>query len=478
MPDELPHKKARATASTNGIPKARTVTVEEIEDVDMPFSSKPSPSVIKPAEVIEIDDEEPEIIPQEKSLSSTSNSMLGVNGFGTTSKLAPLNALKTSAPRVSSKLRYSFGADKEDTEEYSGKGKAKQQEKQSATNGLDLLSAAAVPNTPKLAAATLPSPSPFGAATAKPAGPSPFGTSSFFVTPSATLVSSYTTPPTLAPSPLVPPATRPVPKTTEETKNAIRVMAVYDLPVYNFDIARSSPGAGPSTLKAREAAKGIPVSSLPTFDFSAPVVAKQTTKAASGFDWAAAGMKKPAQTDEWACAECTLKNPASVKDKCNFCEAPRPGAAPAPAKGGFDWSAAGIKPPAATDEWTCAECTLKNSISAKDKCKWCESPRPGAAPIVPQSGFDWAAAGLKKPGATDEWECADCTLKNSMSVKDKCQYCEAPRPGATAAPVTTGFNWAAAGMKKPESSGGWTCSTCMVPNTATAKKCISCETDR
>ena len=45
----------------------------------------------------------------------------------------------------------------------------------------------------------------------------------------------------------------------------------------------------------------------------------------------------------------------------------------------------------------------------------------------------------------------------------KCAACEADKPGAAPAPKTAGFNWAAAGMKKPETTG-WICGTCMVSN--------------
>ncbi|KAL4266862.1 RanBP2-type domain-containing protein [Pleurotus pulmonarius] len=56
-----------------------------------------------------------------------------------------------------------------------------------------------------------------------------------------------------------------------------------------------------------------------------------------------------------------------------------------------------------------------------------------------------------------------------------------PAPSTTPAPATQGFNWAAAGMKPaaPKAGGGWTCSTCMLPNPATAvDKCTVCETPR
>ena len=63
-----------------------------------------------------------------------------------------------------------------------------------------------------------------------------------------------------------------------------------------------------------------------------------------------------------------------------------------------------MKPPAATDEWECAECTLKNSANVKEKCQWCDAKRPGAAPAATPAagGFDWAAAGIAEEGVVEE----------------------------------------------------------------------------
>ncbi|KAL1658501.1 Rangdp-Nup153znf34 complex [Schizophyllum commune] len=59
----------------------------------------------------------------------------------------------------------------------------------------------------------------------------------------------------------------------------------------------------------------------------------------------------------------------------------------------------------------------------------------------------------------------------------KCVACDELKPGAASdgAPKPVGgFNWAAAGMKKPETMG-WTCSTCMLPNKGEATQCVACE---
>jgi len=46
-------------------------------------------------------------------------------------------------------------------------------------------------------------------------------------------------------------------------------------------------------------------------------------------------------------------------------------------------------------------------------------------------------------------------------------------------PALNGFNWAAAGMKKPvDPEGTWECPSCMVKNKPDATQCIACETDK
>lgn len=110
-------------------------------------------------------------------------------------------------------------------------------------------------------------------------------------------------------------------------------------------------------------------------------------------------------------------------------------------------------------------------------------------PSVATGGFNWAAAGLRKPEVG--WECDVCMVSNKADAK-QCVSCETERPTAkvqssstvsapAAAPsskaaASTGFNWAAAGMQKPTEQ--WTCSVCMVGNPMSAKACLSCETEK
>ncbi|KAI0367029.1 hypothetical protein BV20DRAFT_1001365 [Pilatotrama ljubarskyi] len=168
---------------------------------------------------------------------------------------------------------------------------------------------------------------------------------------------------------------------TEKPKDARAIVAAMredELPKYDFTLPASSPGAGPSSLHAREVAKAAPVSSLPTFDFSkaASAPAAAAPSSSGGFNWEAAGMKPPPKPvgDAWSCSVCMLSNPADAH-KCTVCDAPKVDT-PKPPVQGFDWSKAGMKPPPkpAGDTWTCSVCMLSNPGGAA-KCTVCDSPR-------------------------------------------------------------------------------------------------------
>ena len=369
-------------------------------------------------------------------------------------------------------------------------------------------------------------------------------------------------------------------------------------------------------------------STTSAISFGKPAQSNDTKPASTGFNWAAAGMKKPTLADdEWKCSVCDAKN-KNTDDKCVCCEEPNPnkkasdkskdaskftfggastastitfGKPPAstetktaitfgkpaettktdnkPAASGFDWAAAGMKKPTlAADEWKCSVCDVKNK-STDDKCVCCEEPNPnkksekskdtpkftfggssgisfGKPPSSTETkttitfgkpttsneakttltfgkpaettktdnktasgGFDWAAAGMKKPTlAADEWKCSVCDAKNK-NTDAKCICCEEPNPNKTASdkpkdapkftfggasaastitfgkpaassetkstttseskdakPAATGFDWAAAGMKKPTlAADEWKCSVCDAKNKNTDAKCVCCE---
>ncbi|KAF9453580.1 hypothetical protein P691DRAFT_22528 [Macrolepiota fuliginosa MF-IS2] len=204
------------------------------------------------------------------------------------------------------------------------------------------------------------------------------------------------------------------------------------------------------------------------------------------------GLKTPAAgaSTEWTCGTCMLNNPASATEKCTICDAPKAGVEPPKPAPSFNWGAAGMKPVTgpSNDGWTCSQCSLQNPVGATVKCTICDAPKPGAAtePLQPAPSFNWGAAGMKPmTGPADgEWSCSQCSLKNPSTATEKCMICDAPKPGATAAPApkTTGFNWGAVGMKAPTSNGSaveWTCGLCELKNPADAKaKCTICDAPR
>lgn len=217
-------------------------------------------------------------------------------------------------------------------------------------------------------------------------------------------------------------------QTESEVKDWVKVLTPTELPTYNFTVAMSSPGAGPSTFKAREAAKAASITALPKFDFTSSAVV--TAPAAKGFDWTAVGMKPPSAPSggAWTCELCGLITTDAAADKCDTCETPRPRAAASkPVTQGFNWAAAGIKPPARPTDgsWTCRTCAC-TTPAANAKCVACETPRPAEVKTAPVQGFNWAAAGLKKPELSGRWVCSTCALSNVDSLSE-CSVCKEPR---------------------------------------------------
>ncbi|KAG2129198.1 uncharacterized protein EDB93DRAFT_1265834 [Suillus bovinus] len=227
-----------------------------------------------------------------------------------------------------------------------------------------------------------------------------------------------------------------LPKETQTTsskaklppKEAVAAMEVDELPKYKFNLAEAAYPAGPSHVKARITATSMSRLSLPVFEF------KPVAPSTNGFNWTAAGMKVPAATTSgtWSCGTCMLENPASAEDKCTICDAPRSGSAAQPAAAPqkmFDWSKAAIKMPLTehVETWQCDTCMLSNPDSAKLECTVCDAARPGAASSPAPTGFNWSAAGLKVPGSSmDTWTCSLCMLKVPTSAT-KCTVCDTAR---------------------------------------------------
>ncbi|KAG6837367.1 hypothetical protein H0H93_010969 [Arthromyces matolae] len=167
------------------------------------------------------------------------------------------------------------------------------------------------------------------------------------------------------------------------------------LPNFTFSIKVHVPVTDGPNAKAVSEAKSLSKDSLPSFDFGKPVsktiTADTTTLSLPAstpivpFDWAAAGTKLPskAKDNTWTCSLCMLTNSVSATEQCEHCEAKRPAPAtppvapkptPPPLVQGFNWAAAGVKPPSVGDSWTCSICCVSNRVSS-EKCVACENPR-------------------------------------------------------------------------------------------------------
>ncbi|KAJ3835835.1 hypothetical protein F5878DRAFT_727242 [Lentinula raphanica] len=433
------HSSNRKTAS----PVPAAPIIEEITDDDMNGGSKQA--LTTPSEVVEVGNGSSE----GKNKTSGSGPLASSSPFSTstTNKSSMFGASgsvqKNSAiPREPSKLRFSYKPESatptpSETSPTTSNGVGEAAETVAtteATFGFD------TSKSTKVTTATTPASFEFGTKAA--------GTPSF-LGPAQVASPSTTDPVTSAPKP----------KSTANFKEHVQTLPVTSLPVFSFDdetpVASGSglsSGSGNSVVKALAAAKDIPMSKLPLFDFDAVPVAVASSSAAplastsKTFNWAAAGIKPPS-TSEWICSECKLSNKDSSADKCAICEAPRPGKAPKAAQPAtFDWSGAGMKKPSSTNgtagggdaEWTCLTCMLKNPASAVSKCGVCEAPRPSAPsdntnpslaapPKAPIQSFNWGAAGLKppepKPGA---WQCDACGCTNPEKAA-KCEVCDASK---------------------------------------------------
>ncbi|TBU60951.1 hypothetical protein BD310DRAFT_957311 [Dichomitus squalens] len=328
---------AESSAQVNGAPKAPVV--EEVSEEEQPSPPKKQRTLtLPPAQqskvstfiVEEVDDVEMSLPSRSAQPSYTLPSEIIEPGDDKVDKkraTSPTSAFpgfgaaargaKSSAPKAPSKLRFSIQVEREEKAD-----------------------AVAAP-------ASTPVPAPFSA-------------------PAPTFAASQ-------------PAKAPVaPEKPKDVRVYVAAMRQDELPTYTFTPPLSSPGAGPSTLRARQIAKAAPVSSLPTYDFTKVPAPAPAAKPTGGFDWSAAGIKPPpkAAGESWTCSVCMLQN-STAGDKCTVCDAPRPDKPkPATAQGGFNWAAAGIKPPPkpAGGQWTCSVCMLSNPSDAA-KCTVCDSPR-------------------------------------------------------------------------------------------------------
>ncbi|EKM49953.1 uncharacterized protein PHACADRAFT_264405, partial [Phanerochaete carnosa HHB-10118-sp] len=166
-------------------------------------------------------------------------------------------------------------------------------------------------------------------------------------TPSEKSSSSYAS--TSAPFGAARPAKK-YPIDVTEIMKFVKSLPKFELNAYPFDTPTSSPGAGPSTVKARDAAKATSVLELPAYSFDFTAAPTAAPSATPGFNWSGVSAENSTEAgDQWTCSTCMLKNPAAATEKCTICDAPRPSAElAAPVTKGFSWNAAGVKAPAGT----------------------------------------------------------------------------------------------------------------------------------
>ncbi|KAF5377750.1 hypothetical protein D9757_008066 [Collybiopsis confluens] len=122
----------------------------------------------------------------------------------------------------------------------------------------------------------------------------------------------------------------------------------------------------------------------------------------------------------------------------------------------FNWAAAGMKVPDKTLDWECKVCSLKNSDLSATKCSTCDSVRelPLKAPV---KSFDWAASSMKNlqsSTSADEWTCSTCMLQNTGANLLECKHCKTARVGSSPSPSTSaGTPTAFAPIQKPVVQG-------------------------
>ncbi|KAG6810197.1 hypothetical protein H0H92_012932 [Tricholoma furcatifolium] len=427
--------------------------------------------------------EKPQSVTPPVSAPSSSSAAPGRSLFG--------GFKSTSAPKEPSKLRYSYQPDA---------ANSPSPVPSTSLHGVSPPSVSSASPTPISTPFSFPAPTPTPAPPAFPSytPPSiPSTTSALAKAPPNSLPSSSTAFSFSGTVYKLPPSHGPPSPTA--AREAALTLPRSSLPSFIFTIDAKPAPVEAVHIAAISEAKRRPKFSIPQFDFSSEALQNVISSAAGRvssstpstsspaavpFNWAGAGIKPPAASNDWTCSLCMLTNPSSATEQCEHCETKRPApVASTAATQGFNWTAAGMKPPTTEgDTWTCSLCMLTNPNSATVQCEHCETkrPAPAAPPVAATQGFNWAAAGMKPPTTGgDTWTCSLCMLTNPNSATVQCEHCETKRPAPPAPPATQGFDWAAAGMKPPTTGDSWTCSLCGLSNPPSAtSKCDTCDNPR
>uniref|UniRef100_W5MWB4 E3 SUMO-protein ligase RanBP2 n=1 Tax=Lepisosteus oculatus TaxID=7918 RepID=W5MWB4_LEPOC len=145
-------------------------------------------------------------------------------------------------------------------------------------------------------------------------------------------------------------------------------------------------------------------------------------------------------------------------------------------------------------QWDCDVCAVRNEACVS-QCIACNSRNPANQATVPApaaatpSQFNFgvnsnkttsvitAGFGDKFSKKDGEWDCDMCLVRNTSSAV-KCVSCQTPNPNSKA-DSTKSSAFGQSGFEAPfVKEGQWDCESCLVRNEASNTKCLSCQTAR
>ncbi|CAG5117741.1 unnamed protein product, partial [Candidula unifasciata] len=130
----------------------------------------------------------------------------------------------------------------------------------------------------------------------------------------------------------------------------------------------------------------------------------------------------------------------------------------------------------AAGSWECDACMLVNKPEA-NKCVCCDTTKPGAKPAACGSGTTTASSSSSTvPGTSPSPESSATSIRPSGSSSSMLSNKEVALPGTKPGTGVSPENSLSALFKKP--AGSWECDTCLVQNTATAVRCLACDSSK